>query len=87
MFLITNRVAEFDVVILSRIHIMLRYGDLTNNTGRKVWKQFITTANISQGETRISDTELQLLVSSKFNSMQVRDSYGISPVPLAYNGL
>lgn len=47
MFLITNRVAEFDIAILSRIHIMLRYGDLTKDAGRKVWKQFIVIANTS----------------------------------------
>ncbi|KAH8777029.1 AAA family ATPase [Hyaloscypha sp. PMI_1271] len=36
MFLTINRVAEFDIVILSRIYIMLRYGDLTKDAGRKV---------------------------------------------------
>jgi SpoVK/Ycf46/Vps4 family AAA+-type ATPase len=49
MFLATNRVAEFDPAILSRIHVMLRYGDLTKDSGRKVWKQFITTANTVEG--------------------------------------
>jgi hypothetical protein len=36
MFLITNRVAKFELVILSRIHVMLRYGDLTKDSGKKV---------------------------------------------------
>jgi hypothetical protein len=36
IFLITNRVAEFDIIILSRIHVILRYSDLTNNMGKKV---------------------------------------------------
>lgn len=40
-----------------------------------------------QGEARISDAELQLLVSSKLNDRQVRDSCGISSVLLAYNRL
>jgi SpoVK/Ycf46/Vps4 family AAA+-type ATPase len=47
MFLTTNRVDEFDVAILSRIHVMLRYGDLTQDRGRKVWTQFIARANTS----------------------------------------
>jgi len=87
MFLTTNRVKEFDTAILSRIHVMLKYGDLTRDAGTKVWKQFIAIAKTSQGEAKISDAELKLLVSSKLNGRQVRDSCGISPVPLAYNGL
>jgi hypothetical protein len=55
---------------------MLRYGDLTKDAGRKVWKQFIATANTSQGAARIDDAELQLLVNSKLDGRQVRDSYG-----------
>jgi hypothetical protein len=60
---------------------------LTKDTGRKVWKQFTTIANTSQGGARISDEELQLLVSSKLNGRQVRDSCSISSVSLAYNRL
>ena len=87
MFLTTNRVAEFDPAILSRIHVMLRYGDLTKDSGRKVWKQFIATVNTSQGRARISNAELERLVSTKLNGRQVGDSCGMSPVPLAYNRL
>ncbi|PMD21103.1 P-loop containing nucleoside triphosphate hydrolase protein [Hyaloscypha hepaticicola] len=73
MFLTTNRVAEFDPVILSRIHVMLRYGDLIKDSGKKVWKQFIVIAKTSQGEARISSTELQRLVSSKLNGRQIKN--------------
>jgi hypothetical protein len=87
MFLTINRVAEFDRAILSRIHVILRYGDLIKDSGKKVWKQFIAIAKKSQGEVRISSTELQRLVSSKLNGRQVIDSCGMPPVPLAYNRL
>lgn len=87
MFLTTNRVAEFDIAILSRIHIILRYGDLTKDAGRKVWKQFIATANTSQGRVRISNLELECLISTKLNSRQVRDSCSMFSVFLAYNRL
>jgi hypothetical protein len=33
MFLTSNRVAQFDV---ARIHVMLRYGDLSKDTGKEV---------------------------------------------------
>jgi hypothetical protein len=74
IFLIINRINEFNVIILSRIHVILKYNILTQDRERKVWKQFITRANTSQGGARISNEELQRLVSSKLNSRQVRDS-------------
>jgi hypothetical protein len=78
MFLTTNRIAEFDPAILSRIHVMLRYGDLTKDAGKKVWELFIRKANISQGPANISVAELKLLVNSKLNSRQVREFCAIS---------
>jgi hypothetical protein len=65
---------------------MLRYGDLTKDAGRKVWKQFIATANTPRG-ARISNSELERLISTKLNGRQVRDSCGIYSVSLAYNRL
>ncbi|PVH70048.1 hypothetical protein DL98DRAFT_381139, partial [Cadophora sp. DSE1049] len=44
MFLTTNRIAEFDPAFLSRIHVMLRYTDLTKDTGKNVWELFIGNA-------------------------------------------
>ena len=75
MFLTTNRVSRFDV---ARIHVMLRYDDLSKDAGKKVWALFIETANRSRGEARISDAELQLLISSKLHGRQVRASYSTS---------
>jgi SpoVK/Ycf46/Vps4 family AAA+-type ATPase len=87
MFLTTNRVAQFDKAILSRIHVMLRYGDLSKAAGKKIWELFFKTANTSQGPPCISDEELKRLVNSKLNGRQVRDFYGICTVPLADNRL
>jgi SpoVK/Ycf46/Vps4 family AAA+-type ATPase len=44
MFLTTNRVTQFDVAILIRIHVMLKYDDLSKDAGKTVWAQFIKTA-------------------------------------------
>jgi len=85
MFLTTNRVAQFDKAILSRIHVMLRYGDLSKAAGKKIWELFFKTSNTSQGPPRISDEELKRLVNSKLNGRQVRDLYGICTIPLADN--
>ncbi|KAG9231368.1 hypothetical protein BJ875DRAFT_469707 [Amylocarpus encephaloides] len=73
MFLTTNRIAEFDLAILSRIHVMLRYGDLTKDAGKKVWELFIRKANTSQGPANISVAELKLLVNSKLNGRQIKN--------------
>jgi hypothetical protein len=81
MFLTTNRVAQFDKAILSRIHIMLRYGDLSKAAGKKVWELFMKTANTSQGPPRINADELKCLVNCKLNGRLVRDFYGISTIP------
>jgi hypothetical protein len=78
MFLTTNRVTQFDVAILSRIHVTVPQHDLSKDAGKKVWALFIETANRSRGEARISDAELQLLISSKLHGRQVRNSYSTS---------
>ncbi|KAF2258837.1 P-loop containing nucleoside triphosphate hydrolase protein [Lojkania enalia] len=36
MFLTTNRVSEFDEAILSRIHLMLKYNELSKNTRKQI---------------------------------------------------
>lgn len=63
---------------------MLKYGDLTQDAGKKIWELFIESANTSQGPTNISSAELKLLVNSKHNGKQVRDFCGISSVSSAY---
>jgi SpoVK/Ycf46/Vps4 family AAA+-type ATPase len=87
MFLTTNRVARFDKAILSRIHVMLKYGDFSKAAGKKIWELFFKTAKTSQGPPHINANELKRLVSSNLNGRLVRESYGISTVPLTDNRL
>lgn len=81
MFLTTNRIAEFDPAILSRIHVMLKYGDLTKDAATKVWELFIRNAKTSQGPANISVAELKRLVNCKLNGRQVRTSVPYLPFP------
>jgi hypothetical protein len=67
MFLTTNRVSQFDVAILSRIHLMFKYDDLSKAAGRQIWEQFIKRA----GPTEVKPEELELLVNNKLNGRQV----------------
>ena len=41
LFLTTNRVSCFDPAFASRIHIGLRYGELSVKAKKQVWKMFI----------------------------------------------
>ena len=75
MFLTTNRVSQFDVAILSRIHLMLKYDDLSKEARRKIWEQFIERIGIAQGE--IKADELNCLVNNKLNGRQVSNLLSI----------
>jgi SpoVK/Ycf46/Vps4 family AAA+-type ATPase len=72
LFLTTNRVSQFDEAILSRIHLMLRYDDLSKEAGRKIWQLFLQRAIIRQGPAEVKPDELKRLVNSKLNGRQVR---------------
>ena len=71
MFLTTNRVAQFDEAILSRIHLMLRYDDLNQAARTTIWKHFLNRACTSKGQAEIKPDELSRLVTGKFNGRQV----------------
>jgi hypothetical protein len=70
LFLTTNRVSQFDEAILSRIHLMLRYDDLSKDAGRHIWERFIEQARTSQGPAKVKPDELNRLVNSKLNGRQ-----------------
>jgi hypothetical protein len=71
MFLTTNRVSQFDVAILSRIHLMFKYDDLSKAAGRQIWERFIERARTSEGPAEVEPDELDCLVNNKLNGRQV----------------
>jgi hypothetical protein len=74
LFLTTNRVETFDDAFQSRIHIALRYGDLTTKAKRSVWKMFLDkVGSIDKVETAsFSDKDLDTLARHNLNGRQVR---------------
>ncbi|KAL4780122.1 hypothetical protein BJX76DRAFT_361130 [Aspergillus varians] len=40
LFLTTNRLMEFDEAVLSRIHLKIKYLELTKDARRKIWEVF-----------------------------------------------
>lgn len=71
LVLTTNRVKNFDEVILSRIHIQLKYGELNADTRKKVWNIFLGKAHTLCGAANISEKDLGYLVRKNLNGQQV----------------
>ncbi|KAF8540209.1 P-loop containing nucleoside triphosphate hydrolase protein [Trichophaea hybrida] len=73
LFLTTNRVSQFDEAILSRIHLMLRYDDLTKDVRKQVWGNFLSRATTSSGDADVTDKELEELAIYKLNGRQIKN--------------
>jgi len=71
LFLTTNRMAQFDEAILSRIHLLLRYENLTQVARRRVWRDFLSRAATSSGGVDVTEKELEELAISPLNGRQV----------------
>lgn len=67
----TNWVSQFDEAILSQIHLMLRYDNLTKATRRQVWRNFLSQTITSFRNADVTDEELEELTIYKLNSQQV----------------
>ena len=70
MFLTTNRVNTFDQAFQSRIHISLDYPELSMESRRTVWKNFLSNA---PQENSISDKELDRLSEMSMNGRQIKN--------------
>lgn len=67
----TNWVSQFDEAILSQIHLMLRYDNLTKAARRQVWRNFLSQTTTSFRDADVTDEELEELTIYKLNSQQV----------------
>jgi hypothetical protein len=72
LFMTSNRASEFDEAILSRVHLMLRYEDLDHDAKTEIWRNFLKKASTAHGKVRVTNTEFERLVATKFNGRQVR---------------
>lgn len=71
MFLTTNRVSNFDEAILNRIHLMLKYDELSIGARSKIWGQFLQRARTSHGSAVTAHKDMERLTTTKFNGRQV----------------
>jgi SpoVK/Ycf46/Vps4 family AAA+-type ATPase len=70
LFLTTNRVMEFDEAVLSRIHLKIKYPELTQNARRNIWESFLSGARTLQGPATVDPSELEHLASMKLNGRE-----------------
>lgn len=75
IFLTTNRVETFDDAFVSRIHLSLRYGDLTQKAKKAVWKMFLDKVKNMEGMQveGITDHDLDLLARRNLNGRQIKN--------------
>lgn len=73
LFLTTNRVETFDDAFQSRIHVALRYGDLTAKAKRSIWKMFLERVRAIDGVriSTFSEDDYDMLSRHILNGRQV----------------
>jgi hypothetical protein len=76
LFLTTNRVDTFDEAFQSRIHLPLRYGDLTNKAKKAVWTMFLEHVRKADPDSvaTFSDYELDVLSRHQLNGRQIKNA-------------
>ena len=75
LFLTTNRVETFDAAFVSRIHLSLRFQNLTTKAKRTVWKLFLDRVKNQEGMQigDISEQDLNDLARREVNGRQIKN--------------
>ncbi|EMD36673.1 hypothetical protein CERSUDRAFT_114625 [Gelatoporia subvermispora B] len=73
LFLTTNRVKVFDEAFQSRIHVSLRYQDLTPDAKRHIWRAFMLKVNTSLPDGGLTSEQLRELGEKKINGRQIKN--------------
>lgn len=73
LFLTTNRVETFDDAFQSRIHVALRYEELSNKAKKEIWKMFLDKVRVMEGiETMpFKESDYDALARRNLNGRQV----------------
>ena len=71
MFLIMNKMFNFDEVILSRIHFMLKYYELDVEVRDQIWGHFIQRVHTFNEAVIVMCKEIDCLAKMNFNNWQM----------------
>jgi AAA+ superfamily predicted ATPase len=83
LFLTTNRVSTFDDAFKSRIHIPIRYTDLTVDSRRQIWRNF---CGMVPGGVDIDDKGLSTLAETDLNGRQIKNAIKAAESLAAFDG-
>ncbi|KAI0153125.1 ATPase [Xylariaceae sp. FL1272] len=70
LFMTTNRVDNIDAAFQSRIHVSLEYPDLTQESRRQIWQQFLGAAILKNS---ITQGDLDDLSTLSLNGRQIKN--------------
>jgi hypothetical protein len=70
-FLTTNQVIDFDAAVLNRMHLVLKYEDLTVNARRTIMVQFLKRVQTDRGPPNLSEEDLDRSAQVPLNGRQV----------------
>lgn len=71
LFLTSNRGIQFDDAILSRIHLIIEYEDLSKEFRRGLWSTFLARARTMHGPALVEEHDLRRLESLALNGREV----------------
>ena len=77
LFLTTNRVATFDEAFQSRIHVALRYDDLSTKAKKEIWKMFLERVRVMEGVDTMpfKESDYDALARHDMNGRQVSNPF------------
>lgn len=81
LFLTTNRVGNFDLAVLSRISVILKYPDFTDETRQKVWDNILSSAGITGIDTAY------MAVNYDVNGRQIKNAIRIASSLASHAGV
>ncbi|KAH8807790.1 ATPase [Xylogone sp. PMI_703] len=70
LFLTTNRVSDMDAAFQSRIHVSMAYPDLTQESRKQIWANFL---NNNSQKNVLTDEDLSQLAQRKLNGRQIKN--------------
>ncbi|KAF2479971.1 P-loop containing nucleoside triphosphate hydrolase protein [Neohortaea acidophila] len=71
LFLTSNRVATFDDAFKSRIHVPLKYAELTAPSRQRIWKNFL--GKLGADEVLMGEPEYERLAAAEINGRQIKN--------------
>ncbi|KAF2193097.1 hypothetical protein K469DRAFT_715133 [Zopfia rhizophila CBS 207.26] len=80
LFLTTNRVETFDEAFQSRIHMGIKYENLTRNARKEVWQQFVGKVRRVEGQdiVEFKDSDFVELSKKVLNGRQIKNAVKVA---------